>query len=253
MPSAVGRPRRAIRDRSRSLYSSGVRGRSRPDFSRWIRGDRQGTHDRDNGHGSYALPLAWMMAMPSMPFKPDYAPPPGRALNTHLESFEMSVAEFAKRCGRPVDSIQELVSGKAPLDRETASLIAKELGGAAETWLGIEREYRQKRARDAENISWRKAIWERIPFLPRILSRACRALGHSRRRSLARQETGKSRACRALGHSRRPTTSATSPVSSRACRALGHSRRSRGRRGKGPRSLACRALGLSRRDLPRRS
>lgn len=119
--------------------------------------------------------------MPSKPFKPDYAPPPGRALDTHLESFEMSAAEFAKRCGRPVDSIQELVSGKAPLGPETASLIAKELGGAAETRMEIEREYRRKLARDAEKISWRKAIWGRIPFLPRILSRASRALGRSRR------------------------------------------------------------------------
>ena len=119
--------------------------------------------------------------MPSKPFKPDYAPPPGRVPNPYLESFEMSVAEFAKRCGRPVESIQELVTGKAPLDRETASLIAKELGGAAETWLGIERERWQKPAWDAEKIPWRKAIWGRITFLPRILSRACRALGRSRR------------------------------------------------------------------------
>ena len=120
--------------------------------------------------------------MPSKPFKPNYAPSPGRVLETHLESFEISAAEFAKRCGRPVESILELIAGKAPLDRETASLIVKELGGAAETWLGIEYEYRQKLALDAEKRAKREAIWGRFLFPFRILSRAYRALGRNHRR-----------------------------------------------------------------------
>ena len=119
--------------------------------------------------------------MRSYPSNPNYAPSPGRVLNTHLESYEMSVAEFAKRCGRSVEFIPELISGKAPLDRETASLIVKEFGGVAETWLGIEREYREKLARDAEKRVRREAIWGRIVFLPQVLSRTLRSLGGNRR------------------------------------------------------------------------
>ena len=124
--------------------------------------------------------------MPSRPFKPDYAPSPGRMLDENLEYYGMSVAEFAGRCGRPVEYVQKLLSGAAPLDSQTAQHIAKEFGGAAETWLGIEREYRQKLAQDTQNRVRREAIWGRILYLPRILSRASRSLGRNRR-SMPRQ------------------------------------------------------------------
>ena len=119
--------------------------------------------------------------MPSKPFNPDYASSPGQILEMHLEHYDMSAAEFALRCGRPVEFVQELLSGKAPLNRETASLIVKEFGGAAETWMNIESGYRQKLARDAEKRAKREAMRGRLLFLPRILSRACRSLGRSHR------------------------------------------------------------------------
>ena len=97
--------------------------------------------------------------MRSYPSNPNYAPSPGRVVNTHLEFYEMSLSEFAKRCGRSVEFIQELISGKAPLDSEAASLIVKEFGRVAETWLGIEREYRQRLAHDADKSARREAIW----------------------------------------------------------------------------------------------
>ena len=119
--------------------------------------------------------------MTSKPFKPDYAPSPGRMLDEHLEHYDMSAAEFARRCGRPVEFVQELLSGKALLDSETAQHIAKEFGGAAETWLGIEKEYRENLARDAEMRARREAMRSRILFLPRILSRIYRSLGRNHR------------------------------------------------------------------------
>ena len=124
--------------------------------------------------------------MPSRPFKPDYAPAPGRMLDEHLERYDMSAAEFARRCGRSVEYVQELITGAAPLDSETAQHIAKEFGGVAETWLGIEREYRQKLARDAQKSARREAIWGRIPFFLWVMSRASRSLGR-KRRSMPRQ------------------------------------------------------------------
>ena len=119
--------------------------------------------------------------MRSYPSNPDCAPPPGQLLDEHLEAYDMSAAEFARRCGRPVEFVQNLLSGVARLDLETAQHIAKEFGGVAETWLGIEYEYRQKLARDAEKSSRREAVWGRILFLPRALSRAYRSMGGNRR------------------------------------------------------------------------
>ena len=124
--------------------------------------------------------------MRSYPSNPNYAPSPGLLLEVHLESYDMSDAEFAKRCGRSADFIKDLISGIAPLDRETASLIVKEFGGEAEAWMRMECEYRQKLARDAEKQAKREAIWGRILFLPRVLLRAYRSLGRDRR-SLPRQ------------------------------------------------------------------
>ena len=119
--------------------------------------------------------------MPSRPFKPDYAPCPGLLLEVHLESYDMSATEFARRCGRSGEFVQELISGEAPLDCETASLIVKEFGGEADAWLRMEYEYRQKLARDAEKRARREAIWGRILFLPRLLSRVYRTLGRNHR------------------------------------------------------------------------
>ena len=125
--------------------------------------------------------------MPSKPFKPNYAPSPGRVLNTHLEHHGMSAAEFARRSGRSVEFIQELISGAVPLDRETALHIAKEFGGGAETWMNMETGYRQKLARDAEKRARREAMRGRILFFPRILSRAYRSLGSNQRGGMPRR------------------------------------------------------------------
>ena len=44
----------------------------------------------------------------------------------------MSAVEFARRCCRPAEFVLEFLSGLSPRDRDTASLIVKEFGGAAE-------------------------------------------------------------------------------------------------------------------------
>ena len=59
--------------------------------------------------------------MRSYPSNPNYASSPGQMLEMHLEHYDMSAGEFARRCGRPVEFVQELLSGAAPLDHETAS------------------------------------------------------------------------------------------------------------------------------------
>ena len=119
--------------------------------------------------------------MPSYPSNPDYAASPGMVLEMHLESYELSVSEFAQRCDLTVEFVQEIISGEAPLDRETALLFEREFGSKAHIWLGIEAEYRQKLARDAEKLARRQALWRHFGILRRILSRFGNALSRIHR------------------------------------------------------------------------
>ena len=86
------------------------------------------------------------VANPTYQYNPDYAVPPGWVLDERLDVQGMSHAEFAGRCGRSPKLISEIISGKAPLDPETALQFEKVLGVDASIWLGIESEYKLHRA-----------------------------------------------------------------------------------------------------------
>ena len=90
------------------------------------------------------------MANPRNQYDPDYAVPPGWVLEERLDVQGMSHAEFARRCGRSPKLISEIISGKAPLEPETALQFEKVLGVDARIWLGIESEYKLHRARQNE-------------------------------------------------------------------------------------------------------
>ena len=76
--------------------------------------------------------------------------PPGELLANHLAGREMSQAECARRCGRSPKLISEIVSGKAPIQPETALQLERVLGLRSNVWLGVESEYRLLLARRAE-------------------------------------------------------------------------------------------------------
>ena len=90
------------------------------------------------------------MANPKNQYDPDYAVPPGWVLEERLDVQGMSHAEFARRCGRSPKLISEIISGKAPLEPETALQFEKVLGVDAGIWLGIESKYKLRRARQNE-------------------------------------------------------------------------------------------------------
>lgn len=90
------------------------------------------------------------MATETNQYSPDYTVPPGWVLQDRLEAERISHAEFARRCGRSPKLISEIISGKAPLEPETALQFEKVLGVDASIWLGIESDYRLQRARKAE-------------------------------------------------------------------------------------------------------
>lgn len=90
------------------------------------------------------------MATEALRFRPDHAVPPGWVLEEHLDVQGISHAEFARRCGRSAKLISEIISGKAPVEPETALQFEKVLGVDAGIWLGIEADYQLHQARQAE-------------------------------------------------------------------------------------------------------
>ncbi len=104
------------------------------------------------------------MNKPVNQYSPDYAVPPGWILDDYLETWGISQAEFARRCGRSPKHINEIIAGKAPLTPETALQFEKVLGLDASIWLGIESNYRLHEAQRAEteqavrHIEWLKSI-----------------------------------------------------------------------------------------------
>lgn len=95
-------------------------------------------------------------------YRPDYTVPPGWVLEEMLDAHEMSQAEFARRCGRSPKLVSEIISGKAPVEPETAIQFQRVLGMDARVWLNIEAGYRLNRAQEAEQerlaheIAWSK-------------------------------------------------------------------------------------------------
>ena len=83
-------------------------------------------------------------------YRPDYAVPPGWVLEERLEVQGISQAEFARLCGCSPKLISEIVSGKAPLEPETARQFEKVLGVDASLWLGLEDAYKPHRPQEAE-------------------------------------------------------------------------------------------------------
>lgn len=110
-------------------------------------GDDMLEHD----NGSVAAGERLMMDKnPDDPRRPGRAIPPGRLLATHLAAREMSQAQCARRCGRSPKLISEIISGKAPIQPETALQLERVLGLRSSVWLGIESDYRLLLARRTE-------------------------------------------------------------------------------------------------------
>jgi addiction module HigA family antidote len=83
------------------------------------------------------------MAAEKFEYKPDYAIAPGATLLETIESLGISQAELAKRTGRPLKTINEIINGKAAITAETALQLERVLGVPASFWNNLERNYRE--------------------------------------------------------------------------------------------------------------
>ncbi len=92
----------------------------------------------------------------------DYVVSPGEILEDFLDSRDLNKQDFATRCGRSAKFISEIISGKAPLNEETAIQFGRVLDTDPLMWVNLESNYRLKIAQqqDAEvlqaNMAWAK-------------------------------------------------------------------------------------------------
>lgn len=95
-------------------------------------------------------------------FNPDYAIAPGFILEEILESRSISQTEFAKRCGRPIKTINGIIRGNVGIVEKTALEFEKVLGISATTWLNLENTYKIFQLKESEkrlfekNVAWAK-------------------------------------------------------------------------------------------------
>jgi HTH-type transcriptional regulator / antitoxin HigA len=97
-------------------------------------------------------------------YHPNYVSAPGETLLETLDTIGMSQVELAKRMGRPVKTVNEIIQKKAAITAETALQLEQVLHIPASFWLKREQQYRESLARLAEEqllkgwIEWLKEI-----------------------------------------------------------------------------------------------
>jgi HTH-type transcriptional regulator/antitoxin HigA len=86
----------------------------------------------------------------------DLAIPPGEYLAEVLAARRMSQAELARRTGRPVQAINEIIKGEKVLTPDTALQLERALSVPAHIWTGLESRYQLVRAKADEKELIRK-------------------------------------------------------------------------------------------------
>ena len=78
---------------------------------------------------------------------PDIAIAPGEYLSEEIEVRGLSQKELARRMGRPLNAINEIINGKKAITAETAIQLEEVLTGIpAKFWLNLEADYQLTRA-----------------------------------------------------------------------------------------------------------
>ena len=94
-------------------------------------------------------------------YKPDFVTPPGETLEEILETIGMSQVDLARRMGRPIKTINEIIKGKTGITPETALQLELVLDTPASFWINREKRYRESLARGEE----RSQLEEHIKWL----------------------------------------------------------------------------------------
>ena len=78
---------------------------------------------------------------------PDVAIPPGEYLEEEIEARGISQKELAKRMGRPLNTINEIINGKKAITAETALQLERVMPEIpARFWLNLETDFQLTKA-----------------------------------------------------------------------------------------------------------
>ena len=96
----------------------------------------------------------------------DLAIPPGEYLNEVLASKGMAQTELARRIGRPIQAINEIIKGEKAITPATAIQLERALDVPAHIWTGLEARYQLIRARQEERTHLKKELphLKNIPY-----------------------------------------------------------------------------------------
>lgn len=96
----------------------------------------------------------------------DLAVPPGEFLLEVADGLGITQADLARRMGRPVQAINEIVKGEKMITPETAIQLEQVLDVPAHIWTGLEAEYQLVKARqhDTASLEQEVGMLDRFPY-----------------------------------------------------------------------------------------
>lgn len=106
------------------------------------------------------------MSIPLRPFTPVT---PGEILEEELEVRGWSQSDLAAVLGRPVQAVNEIITGKKAITPETAIALSQALGTSAEYWLNLESSYRldllhQRTEQKPAEVERRARLFSKVPL-----------------------------------------------------------------------------------------
>ena len=90
------------------------------------------------------------MTEASLSYRPQNVSPPGATLAELIEEREITQAELARRMGRPLNAVNDIVLGRKEITEDTALELERVLGTPAHFWLAREARYREYLARQRD-------------------------------------------------------------------------------------------------------
>ena len=114
------------------------------------------------------------MTETTLSYRPQTVSPPGSTLAELIEEREITQAELARRMGRPLNAVNEMVLGNKEITEDTALELERVLGTPAHFWLAREARYREylARQRDAGRAD------DRLDWLNKLPIKQLQASGH---------------------------------------------------------------------------
>jgi addiction module HigA family antidote len=93
-----------------------------------------------------------MSATRTTEYQPAKVSHPGKTLKETLKALGMKQPELAKRTGRPLKTINEIINGKASITSETAFQLETVLSVPATFWLNRQNQYDESLARNKQTV-----------------------------------------------------------------------------------------------------